>query len=78
MKDPWVPTKAADLKWLYALAVHECTHMADGIDYHDESFASAMTHNMARCAAGFTRAKRIVAGIKLRETAGKRRAKGLA
>jgi hypothetical protein len=34
--------------WLYASAVHECTHMADGITYHDESFASALTRNFAR------------------------------
>jgi hypothetical protein len=33
---------------LYASAIHECTHMADGISYHDESFAAAMTRNMAR------------------------------
>lgn len=42
------PANADDLQWLYAAAVHECTHMADGITYHDESFAAAMTRNVAR------------------------------
>jgi hypothetical protein len=37
-----------DLMWLYAAAVHECTHMADGISYHDESFAAALTRNFAK------------------------------
>jgi hypothetical protein len=35
--------------WLYAAAVHECTHMADGVAYHNESFASAVTKNFAKC-----------------------------
>jgi len=53
-----------DLNTLYALAIHEVTHMADGIYYsfcepedegiqkekHDEAFASAFTRNVARCA----------------------------
>jgi len=33
--------------YLYALAVHECTHMADGIAQHYESFSSALTLNIA-------------------------------
>lgn len=39
-----------DLRWLYAAAVHECTHMADGISKHDEVFAAAMTVNVAKTA----------------------------
>jgi len=46
--DLWSTSADADMQWLYALAVHECTHMADGISYHDESFASALTRNFAR------------------------------
>lgn len=38
------------VNWLYAAAVHECTHMADGITYHNEAFSSAMTRNVARTA----------------------------
>lgn len=37
-----------DMMELYAMAVHECTHMADGVSYHNESFASAFTKNVAR------------------------------
>lgn len=37
-----------NIAWLYAAAVHECTHIADGISYHNESFASAFTKNVAR------------------------------
>lgn len=36
-----------DVKMLYAAAVHEATHMADGITYHNESFTSALTRNFA-------------------------------
>ena len=43
-------TSKDDVNWIYAIAVHECTHIADGISYHDESFASALTRNMARTA----------------------------
>jgi hypothetical protein len=60
------PTKAKDLKVLYALAIHEATHMADGIVYHDESFASALTHNMARCADGFKHARKIARSVKMK------------
>lgn len=45
-------TDRKDFQHLYALAVHEATHFANGIGYHDEAFASAMTHNFAICADG--------------------------
>lgn len=48
--DTFKLTKKEDIDWMYAIAVHECTHIADGISYHDESFASALTRNMARTA----------------------------
>lgn len=40
----------ADVDWLYAAAVHEATHLADGIKMHDEAFASAFTQNVAKTA----------------------------
>ena len=43
-QDAWDPRN--DLGTLRALAVHECTHLVDRVDYHDEDFASAMTKNM--------------------------------
>lgn len=64
--DIWRPSVDADLKWLYALAIHEVTHVADGLSYHDESFAAALTYNMARCADGYRKIRQIVAGIKMR------------
>jgi hypothetical protein len=38
------------VNWLYAAAVHECTHMSDGITRHNEAFAAALTKNVARTA----------------------------
>jgi hypothetical protein len=43
-------TSKDDVNWIYAISTHECTHIADGITYHDESFAAALTRNMARTA----------------------------
>lgn len=37
---------------LYSLAIHECTHVADGIVYHDEDFSSALTRNIAKTLRG--------------------------
>ena len=45
-------TDRNDFKWLYAAAIHEATHFADGLDYHDEAFSSALTKNIAKCADG--------------------------
>jgi len=44
-----------DINWLYAAAVHECTHIADGISYHDESFSTAFTQNVAKTTGGIKR-----------------------
>jgi len=33
---------------LYAMAVHEVTHMSDGLTYHNEAFAVALTQNFAK------------------------------
>ena len=59
------PGKDEDLRLLYALAIHECTHIADGVDAHDEAFSTALTMNIARCASGWAQVKKIVAGIKM-------------
>ena len=61
----WAPSSVNDLRWLYAAAVHECTHLADGLDYHDEAFASALTRNIARTADGFRQVRRIAASVKM-------------
>jgi hypothetical protein len=36
----------AHINDLFALALHECTHMVDGISRHDENFSSALTRNI--------------------------------
>jgi len=43
-------TDKDDINWLYAAAVHECTHLADGVYKHNEAFASALTENIAKTA----------------------------
>lgn len=60
----WSPSQEDDLKWLYAAAIHECTHIADDMQYHDESFAAALTRNMARCADGYRKIRQIVGAIR--------------
>jgi hypothetical protein len=52
-----------DLKGMYALAIHEATHMVDGIGIHNEVFASAFSKNVALCADGFRNAKKIAGAI---------------
>jgi hypothetical protein len=69
-KDIWHPAQDADLKWLYAAAIHEATHIADRMSYHDESFASALTRNMAKCADGYRKIRQIAAGIRTRGASG--------
>lgn len=49
-EDLYNPSDDEDLAWLYASAIHECTHMADGFDEHDVAFAYAFTRNVAKIA----------------------------
>jgi hypothetical protein len=69
-RELWRPSHDADLQWLYAAAIHEATHIADRISYHDESFASALTRNMAKCANGYRKIRQIAAGIRTRGSGG--------
>jgi len=41
-----------DLDRLYAYAIHECTHLASNVAYHDEDFATAFTRNLALAIRG--------------------------
>ena len=58
-KDLLDPTDEKDLSWLYAAAIHECTHMANGVFEHDEDFSSALTSNIARTISSISEIKRI-------------------
>ena len=76
-----------DLNTLYSLAIHEVTHMADGIYYshcepedegiqkgsHDESFASAFTRNVARCAGKDKQIREIRKAVAARDPAAARK-----
>lgn len=64
------PNDDDDLKKLYAYAIHEATHIADGINYHDEAFSTALTHNLAKTMGGLAQARKIAAGIKTRAPKG--------
>lgn len=35
---------------IWAICLHECTHMVDYCGYHDEAFASCLTRNIGTCA----------------------------
>jgi hypothetical protein len=57
-----------DIQTIYAIAVHECTHFADDLKYHDEVFASAMTYNVARTSGREKQIKEILKAIKSTST----------
>ena len=63
-------TERADFRHVYALAVHECTHFANEIDYHDEAFASAMTANFSLCADGMSQWRTLLDATAARRTPG--------
>ena len=53
------PTNDEQLRGIFASAIHEATHIVDGLNEHDEAFSSALTHNIARCATGWKHIKSI-------------------
>ena len=57
------PQNPAHLNWLVACAVHEATHMANGIDIHNDVFSYALTANMATCAGIWAIAPLLVQAI---------------
>ena len=57
-------TRKEDLSTLYALAVHEVTHLAADLRYHDEAFSSALTENFARTAHALPTGLRIARAIR--------------
>lgn len=63
-----------DVAWLYAAAIHEATHMADGISKHSDAFAAAITVNFAKCANKWRQVeairKAVVARVPKSESAG--------
>lgn len=60
------PSDEADRSLLYAIAVHECTHIHNDVSQHNESFSTFMTINMGICTPGARKIKKIVESIPLR------------
>ncbi len=65
-KGVYVPSNKQHRRRLYALAIHECTHFANDVHYHDESFATALTYNIERCADGWPRLNRLLDTVTMR------------
>lgn len=59
------PTDDKDLAKIYACAIHECSHLM-GYSYHDESFATRMTENMALCAPGWRHVKKLALSVPMK------------
>jgi len=47
------PSDSEHLRYMFSLAIHEATHMVDGVDEHDVDFAAAFTYNAALAGGGF-------------------------
>jgi hypothetical protein len=62
--------KDQDLRNIYASAIHEATHMVDGISAHNEIFSSAFTKNLAICADGYKTARKIASLVGKRKVEG--------
>jgi hypothetical protein len=61
------PTDPDHFAQMYAVAVHEITHMVDGFTDHDENFSSALTRNMGLCAKGIGKRTEILKYVTERE-----------
>jgi hypothetical protein len=61
----WSPTDSLHLRSLFSLAIHECTHFVDDIDYHGEAFSSALTFNTALAGPGFALIERVARAARL-------------
>jgi hypothetical protein len=53
-----------DVAMLYAIAVHEATHMADGVEHHNEVFSSAFTVNVAKTSGMEKHIRQILKAVK--------------
>jgi hypothetical protein len=62
--------KDSDLRKIYAYAIHEATHMVNGVSDHNEIFSTAFTRNVAICADGFRIAKKIASLVGKRKVVG--------
>ena len=64
--EPWRLSDEEHIRYLYAAAIHEATHMVDRIYNHMTEFAYAITVNMAVC-ADLNKAKRFLSYVRISE-----------
>ena len=67
LKHTLSPTDPDHFAQMYAVAVHEITHMVDRLYDHDEYFSSALTRNMGLCAKGIGKRTEILKYVTERE-----------
>lgn len=58
-KKLWSASSVEDVDFLFAAAVHECTHLHNSVSAHDEAFAAALTDSMVLTAGGQRIARQI-------------------
>lgn len=73
-EERWRVADEETLKMLCAAAIHEATHMVNGIGQHNESFATALTENMGALIDMLPVAKKIRSAVTSRKARAERRA----
>lgn len=71
----WSKSNKDDLKKLYVLAVHECTHFVSGVNHHALDFSQAEDELWFKCVDGFTKVRAIAATVRARDTGSTRPAR---
>jgi hypothetical protein len=66
--DKYLLSDRQDIYTIYSIAVHECTHMSDGMTYHDAAFATALTRNVGLTAGKDRQVRAILRSIRSRRT----------
>lgn len=72
-EERWKTSDDETLKMLCAAAIHEATHMVNGISEHNESFAAALTENMGAMLDMLPVTKKIRAAVASRKARAERR-----
>jgi len=72
-EERWKVSDEETLKMLCAAAVHEATHMVNGLERHNEAFASALTENMGALIDMLPVVKKIRSAVTSRKARAERR-----
>ena len=62
--DLFSTSSSDDRAAIYAMAVHEVTHVESGLVYHNEDFASALTKNIQKCLPGYSKVSGLAKALK--------------